>query len=347
MPGDSPIAVRLAEASDGTAWDDYVDAHPSASIYHRFVWRSIIDEVFQRQTYFFLATSGEQIVGVLPLVRLKSLVFGDFLVSMPYVNYGGILADDENTVESLLEACCSLAECLEVDHVELRHTSETCKLEVRNDKISMRLDLPDSAETLWKAIGSKLRSQVKRPLREGASAVNGGEELLDEFYSVFSAKYRDLGVPVYPKRWFSTLLRELADAARVFVVRIDSRPVAASVVIRYRDVLEVPWASSLRAADRFSVNMQLYWNMFAYAIESGCNEFDFGRSTEGSGTHRFKKQWGASPRQLYWHYWLKHGGELPRLNLDNSKYRLAAGIWRRMPLWLTNQVGPRVVRNLP
>lgn len=347
MGDDARPGIRVAGSDDLPAWDRFVAGHPEATAYHRSVWQRIVHRVFRRETYYLSAWDGDEISGVLPLVRLKSIAFGDFLVSMPYVNYGGLLADDPATAEALLEECVRLAESLRVDHVELRHTVDRAAFQSRTDKVSMRLDLGDSAEALWSGLGSKLRAQVRRPLREGAGTVDGGAELLDAFYAVFSAKYRDLGVPVYPKRWFGTILEELGDDARLFVVRIGSKPVAASFVIRHRGVLEVPWASSLREADRFSVNMHLYWNMLEYAFALDCGTFDFGRSSAESGTYRFKKQWGAEPVQLYWHYWLKGAGELPQLNLDNARFRLAANIWRRMPVWMANQLGPQIVKNLP
>src|SRR5690606_23532319 len=147
--------------------------------------------------------------------------------------------------------------------------------------------------------------------------------------------------------WFRGVLERFADAARVFVVRVDGHAVAASIVLGWRERLEVPWAASLRAADRYGVNMFLYWSMLKYAEEAGYRVFDFGRSTRDSGTFRFKKQWGAEPVQLCWHYWMRDGGEPPQLNAHNPRYRAAVAMWRRLPVWAANVLGPRLVKNLP
>jgi hypothetical protein len=75
--------------------------------------------------------------------------------------------------------------------------------------------------------------------------------------------------------------------------------------------------------------------------------FDFGRSTAGESTYRFKEQWGARPRQLYWHYWLAHDGKIPQVNPANPKYQLAIRVWQQMPLAVTKWLGPRIVKYIP
>lgn len=341
------VKIELVDASQMASWDNYVANHSAATVYHLSGWREIIESVFSRETFYFAAKSESVIVGVLPVIRLRSFAFGDFLISMPYVNYGGILCDSDEVGRELIHSCCSLADSLGVGHVELRHTGDCSHLQCRTDKVSMRLALPGNSDDLWGQLGSKLRAQIKRPLREGVVCEIGGVELVDHFYDVFSTKYRDLGVPVYPRKWFEAILRKFPDESRIVLIRLSGKAVAASVVIGFKGSLEVPWASSIRAADRIGANMYLYWNMLKYATDHGYKIFDFGRSSEDSGTYRFKKQWGAKPVQLYWHYWLQGQRKIPQLNLGSSKYRIAAAVWRKLPLPVTNFIGPRIVKNLP
>lgn len=347
MLPDTGMSVSVIDAPRMDDWDRFVCRQPAASVYHLAAWRDVITSVFGRETYYLAAEDQGVLSGILPLVRLKSLVFGDFLVSLPYVNYGGVLADSSSAARELLRRACGLADELGVAHAEFRHSMNSFDLPVRTDKVAMQLHLPGDKEVLWKNLGAKLRAQVKRPLREGAVCRVGGEELVEEFYAVFAVKYRDLGVPVYPLRWFRAVLRAFPGLTRVFVVKVGRVPVAASIVIGFNGMLEVPWASSLRVADRYGVNMYLYWQMLEFADEQGYATFDFGRSTWDSGTFRFKKQWGAQPVQLYWHYWLRDAAHIPQLSPANPKYQAATAIWRRLPLWMTNRLGPRIVKNLP
>lgn len=347
LQAEPPVRVRAADPSGFTAWDAYVRAREHAAVYHLAGWRNVIKSVFGRDTHYLLAERDGRICGVLPMVRLKSLAFGDFLVSMPYVNYGGVLADDPLACAELLDAAASLAGRLGVDHVELRHLVDCAEWPKRDDKVSMHLELCGNADALWKQLGSKRRAQIKRSTKEGARAEIGGLELVDDFYAVFSVKYRDLGTPVYPMSWFVAVLQAFPDLTRIFIVRVGGRPVAASLVIGFNGILEVPWAATLREADRYAVNMYLYWSMLKFAEDGGYQFFDFGRSTRDSGTYRFKKQWGAEPVQHYWHYWLHDSGDIPVLNPSNPKAAAAVALWKRLPVWMANRLGPHIVKNLP
>ncbi|WP_116348508.1 GNAT family N-acetyltransferase [Alkalilimnicola ehrlichii] len=211
----------------------------------------------------------------------------------------------------------------------------------------MELLLPDDPAPLWSDIGSKLRAQIKRPRREGVTVDAGGANLLAAFYSVFARNMRDLGTPVYPKRFFLRILELFPDQAFIVTVKHRGRPVAAAFLLGWQDRLEIPWASSIREYNRIGVNMLLYWEALCAAIERGYRCFDFGRSSVDSGTYRFKRQWGARPVPLYWYYWLPPGKSLPNLTPDNPKYQLAIRLWQRLPVAVTNLLGPSLVKNLP
>lgn len=341
--------MALADDANAVAWDTYVAGHGSASLYHQYRWRGLIRDLFGHPSDYFMASDeAGRMVGVLPTVRLSSRLFGNFLVSMPYFNYGGVLADDPLATAALLERAAARARQLGVSHLELRHVrGQTQDWARRTDKVCMHLALPGDEEQLLKNIGSKLRAQVKRPLKEGAQVIHGGAELIPDFYAVFSRNMRDLGTPVYGRRLFERIAADWSSNTRLVVVRVGDKPVAAGFLLRWRDTMEVPWASSLREYNRYSVNMLLYAEMLGQAIREGCAVFDFGRSTIDAGTHRFKQQWGAKPVPLTWEYWLPEGGRLPQLRPDAPKFRLAVRAWQRLPLAVANWLGPAIVKNLP
>jgi FemAB-related protein (PEP-CTERM system-associated) len=280
-------------------------------------------------------------------VRQKSLLFGDFLVSLPFLNYGGILADSDAVGLAIMRKAIELAESLGVSHIELRESQERTGLPSRTEKVSMQLKLPATTEELGKSLGSKMRSQIRRPLRENPKISVGSIELVDRFYRIFSRNMRDLGTPVYPKSMFVEIMRRFPDESNIVLIEISGRPAAAAFLLHFRDTTEVPWASTNREFNALSVNMLLYWELLNIAIGRGTKVFDFGRSTIHSGTYRFKKQWGAQPVQLCWNYWIKDGGVLPHINPDNPKYSLAISVWKRLPLPFSRLIGPLLVRNLP
>ena len=213
------------------SWDEYVKTK-QASIYHDSRWAALIKKVFGHDSYYLMATENEKVVGVLPLVQLKSFMFGNFLVSMPYFNYGGIVADTDKISSLLLQSAHDLYKELNCSHIEMRfNAKQATHLPERTDKVTMLLELPDKDEILWQAIGSKRRAQVKRPIREGVEFLTGRVELVDDFYSVFANNMRDLGTPVYSKEFFKEILKTFKKDSFIAVVKLNGEAVGAGFLI--------------------------------------------------------------------------------------------------------------------
>lgn len=342
--------IRSFEAKDKTQWNRYVMGADASSCYHLIGWKDVIEKSLGNKTYYLLAEdSNNTIIGILPLVHLKSVLFGNYMVSIPYFNYGGVCGDSDEICGQLFNKAVNIAQEQDTRHIEFRHTHHINNMfKEKTSKVSMRLELPSESEQLLKSLPSKLRSQIRRPTKEGMYSKIGKEEELDSFYTVFSINMRDLGTPVYSKEFFRDILTTFPDAASICTVYAkDGNPAASGFLIGFKEMLEIPWASSLRRYNRQSPNMLLYWESLKFACENGYKQFDFGRSTPGEGTYKFKKQWGAKPLQLYWHYWLKNGRAMPELNPHNPKYKMAINIWQNLPVWLTKIIGPTIVKNLP
>lgn len=338
-------------ASPGDDWDDFVRARPSASIYMLSGWASLAREVFGHEVYFLEArTAQRQLVGVLPLVRQKSLLFGDFLTSVPFFNYGGALADTPGHRQVLMEQARALAQNLGCRYLEFRDTQpQPGRWRVRTDKVALVLDLPPDFAALAKQLGAKLRSQVKRAEREAPTVRQGGLELLDDFYGVFCRTMRDLGTPVYPRRFFAAILERFPRECLLVMVYRHGQPAAGGFLVLANGHSEIPWAACRDDAKAAGFNMRLYWEVLRAATERGCRQFDFGRSTADSGTYKFKLQWGAKPVQLYWHRWEKGEAvsEAPRPVSEGRLMRRATEIWKRLPLGVANTLGPLVSPSLP
>jgi serine/alanine adding enzyme len=344
------MVISLFTEKDRERWNNFVMSAGNSSCYHLTGWKNVIERSFGHKSYYLLAEDMENKVrGILPLVQLKSALFGNFIISLPYFNYGGICSDNEEISNILLTEASGIASEKNVEHIELRHAHLISNgLPVKTSKISMRLELPQKAEELFNSFSSKLRSQIKRPEKVGMYVKSGREEELESFYDVFSTNMRDLGTPVYSKEFFNNILKEFPETTRINTVYTKmGDPVASGFLVGFKEILEIPWASSLRNYNQHSPNMLLYWSVLKFACENGYKVFDFGRSTTGEGTCKFKEQWGAKPIQLYWHYWMRDGGPLPEINPKNPKYQLAIKIWQKLPVSLTRFLGPRIVKNLP
>lgn len=331
-------------------WDKYVRQHNKATVYHLTIWQQIITQCFGHDCYYLFAENSDgKICGVLPIVHINSILFGNNFYSLPFFNYGSALADNEQIKSKLVKESIKLAEAKRTDYLQIRENSkvEALDLDFSENKVNMLLQLPDTTDELGKSIGSKRRSQIKRPIREGVTHKFGKLELLDDFYEVFCINMRDLGTPVYSKSFFKKILNSLPENSLICVVYWQNKPVSAGFLLHHNSQMEIPWASTVRYANKISVNMYLYWQILSYAIEHKFKVFDFGRSTVNAGTYKFKKQWGAEPEQCYWYHWVPKGKELPNLSPSNSKFEAAIKIWQKLPLSFTKLIGPPIVKNLP
>jgi serine/alanine adding enzyme len=345
-PSGGPIVVtdQIAESE----WDAFVASHPDATGYHAWAWRRVFEQAFGHETCYLAARRDGEVAGILPLVAFRSWLFGRFMVSLPFVNYGGVLALDEAAVDALVAAASRAASARGCRHLELRHTSRRLpQLPVKQHKVGMLLALAADATKAWEQLDRKVRNQVRKAQKSELVSVVGGRELLDEFYAIFAVNMRDLGTPVYSRTFFARVLEEFPEAARVHVVRQGTTPVAAGITFAHRRTIEVPWASSLKAYRALCPNNLLYWSIIEHAVGGGFQTLDFGRSTPNEGTFEFKRQWGAEPTPLFWEYALVSAESMPDQSPANPKFKSAIELWKRLPVPVATAIGPHIVRSIP
>ncbi len=341
-----PIA-RVVATDDVAAWDAFVSAQAGSTMCHRSGWRDVMGDVLGHETSLLVALdSAGAWRGVLPLVRVRS-VLGRYLVSIPFMNDGGPLGDDE-AKSSLAEYAVDEARRTRAKLMELRSRDPVPgPVRPSERKIAVHLTLPESVEKLWSStFKAKLRSQIRRPTKEGMVARSGHGEL-DAFYHVFARNMRDLGTPVLPRAFFTKLEQVFGnDVSFTAVYTAQGAPAAAACCLTWKEEVEVTWASSLRELNHLSPNMLLYANLMEQAIGRGSRVFNFGRSTPGSPTHKFKLQWGGEDRPLAWPSW-SPSGAASTPSPDRPVFRVATAVWRRLPMPIANRVGPLLSRHLP
>lgn len=327
-------------------WDSFVRRQPGWTSFHLHAWKPLIEELYGHECpYMACRAEDGQITGVLPLVRVKSVVFGHFLVSMPFVNYGGPLGDPAAVTE-LCRAARVLASSSSVKLLELRSRGEiAADMPVSHRKITVVLDLPSDVETLRKQIGAKLRSQVKRPVKEGV-VVRFGADQVDPFFEVYARHMRDLGTPAQPRSLFRAIADRFGDEAWFGCAWLGNMPIAGGAGFRWDSEFEMTWASSLYSHNKYSPNMLLYFEFMAKAIADGATIFNFGRCSPDSGTHRFKKQWGSRDEQLWW-YQQSRTADAKTPSPDDGMYSLGPRVWKRLPVGIAQIVGPHIVRFIP
>lgn len=336
--------VEATEASAAT-WNAFVEAHPHGSTFHRWEWRSVYREVYRHESPYLMAYAGTDLCGVLPLVRVKSLIFGHYLVSLPFVSYGGPLGDAD-AERALTARAAELAQGAKLLEIRSRQPIETSLTPV-NRKITVVLDLvPNDYDATFKKFDSKLRSQVRRGDKEGV-VVRFGREHAAAYHRVFAEHMRDLGSPAHGLRFFERLADALGERAWIGVAYLGEEPVAAGFAIENGTEVEISWASALRRHQKLSPNMTLYGAFIKRTCERGFSAFNFGRCTEGSGTHKFKKQWGARDESLPWYMLHSTTGASAPPTPDQGAFGLAVKVWQRLPLAVTMPLGAQLIGGIP
>jgi FemAB-related protein (PEP-CTERM system-associated) len=331
-------ACRFAPG-DGIAWDEYVTRCPQAGFYHRSGWARVIERSYGHPPAYLWAREGSTVRGVLPLVLFRGALGGRTLVSLPFLDEGGLRADDAESTRELWEAALALARQHRASAVELRQGAPSgLGLTPLGSKVSIMLELIADPEAMWKGLDAKVRNQVRKATSSGLTPAWCGVEGLDDFYQVFARNMRDLGSPVHARGFFAAMLEEFAGDARLLLVRDGQRAVAGAVCVVFRDTVMVPWASSLREWRSRCPSNLLYWEVIRAACDKGLRWLDFGRSSPGGGTYRFKMQWGGKGRRLHWEVDPRQRASL--IDSDDPKYRWMIRVWQQLPIPVTTLVGP-------
>lgn len=342
-PHDGGMKVELCSEGGREGWDAFVRSQPDGSHYQLFGWKQVIERTYGHDCPYLHITRDGVTRGILPLCKVTSRVFGRSLTSLPYLDSAGVETPHEEVREALLARAFEICHEQSLDYLEVRQTHPLAgEFRVDTRKVSLTMELQGDTGRQWEALPSERRNRVRKAQKAGLRPELGGAALLPEFYRVWSQNMRDLGSPAHSLRWFEHVLENFADSAHLLLIRGEQGAVGAALLLRYNDMMSVPWVSSLRAAFAHHPNDLLYWSSIEIALGQGCRSFDFGRSTEGSGNYTYKMRWGATARSLYWHYGGRRGKKPALPDADDQRFRLATWLWKRLPVKLANRIGPGI-----
>jgi FemAB-related protein (PEP-CTERM system-associated) len=351
-------------------WDDFVMHSETASFFHLIGWKDAIEKVFKHKPHYLMAIRGEKVCGILPLFEMKSRLFGHALVSVPFGVYGGISSIDGDSYDLLRSSAENLANLIGVDYLEVRQTDAVVTGSNTNvDRapstlpvnangrdnpywlskdlyVTFQRPILETVDENFGAIPRKQRRMIRQGMAHGLSSEVVGAESLERFYSIYARNVRDLGSPVYPLSFFKELMENFKDSF-ILSVRKDGKMVAGVLTFVFKDTLMPYYGGGLREYFKYAINDFMYWELMKYGCERGYGCFDFGRSKRDTGSYHFKRHWGFEPEELNYLYYLIKAKSMPNVSPVNPKYRLSIHVWKRLPLRLTNWLGPKLVRGIP
>lgn len=342
----SDVIVRPFVDSDAARWNEFVFASPDATFFHRVEWRDLMQRIFRHRTHYWLAERGREIVAVLPLVEVKSALFGHALTSLPFAVYGGVAGNDAEAVYALEAAAEELAQKVGVQHLEYRNLHERHSEWPKQDLyVTFRKEIQADDEANMQAIPRKQRAMVRKGIKNGLrSAV---DDSADRFFALYSDNVLRHGTPALPKKFFEALLQVFGKDCDIMTVTTDDgKPLSSVLTFYFRDEILPYYAGDDVAARDLAANDFKYWELMRHAALRGCRIFDYGRSKVGTGPYHFKKNWGFEPVPLSYEYRLFKRDSVPQNNPMNPKYRAFIALWKRLPLGVANWLGPVLVRNL-
>ncbi len=343
-----PIAIRTLDDASAPAWDAFVNAMPEGTFCHRAAWARVIQHAFGHRTFFSYAEQDGAITGILPLAQVKTPLFGNTLISSPFCVYGGPLAADSDSAAALEAHAETLLRNTRAGAVELRDRQPMAAdggWVGRPDLyVTFRKSIEADHDRNLKAIPRKQRAMVRKGIQYGLTSVCHRDTAV--LHRVYAESVRNLGTPVFSRRYFDILLDAFGDAADVVTILDDGQPIASVMNFYFREEVLPYYGGGTAQARQRAGNDFMYWEVMRRAADRGYRLFDFGRSKIGTGAHAFKHNWGFTPAPLHYRYRLAPGAAIPDHNPLNPKYRLFIAAWKRLPLPVANLLGPHIVRGL-
>lgn len=337
--------VRQLDASRVADWDAFVEACPQATFFHRAGWSEVMARAFGHKTHFLFAERDGRIEGVLPLGHVKSRLFGNALISSPFCVYGGIVATSTVAAIALQEAAQSLATRLGVEYLEFRNIESRNPGWARKDLyVRFRKTIDPDPEANMLAIPRKQRAMVRKGMKAGL--VSETDPGIDRLYAAYSESVRNLGTPVFGRRYFEILQEVFGADCEILTITLNGALISSVMSFYFRDEVLPYYGGGTAAARSVQGNDFMYWELMRRSCERGFKWFDYGRSKEGTGSYHFKKNWGFEPEPLYYEYWLVKAAAMPNVSPTNPKYRLFIETWKRLPLPVTRLLGPWIARSL-
>lgn len=338
------VAVLTLNDERIAEWDKFVKSCSDGSFFHLAGWQQVLADL-GHQGFYLYATHRQKIVGVLPLARVKSRLFGDALVSTPFCVYGGALGSDE--VKRLLEqSAMTLANQLGVHHLELRYRQpQNNQLTTRIQHATFQCPLAENDAEILAGIKKKQRAVIRQSLNQQLSYTLDNE--IDDFYQTYSTSVRNLGTPVFSRKYFQSLQNVFGDDAEILTVRKNGKPVSSVLSFYYQGQVLPYYGGGISDARDLKSNDFMYYQLMCHAkADKDCGSFDFGRSKLESGAYSYKKHWGMVPQELHYQYQLVNAKALPNLSPNNPKYQLFIKLWQRLPLKVSQWLGPTLSRYL-
>lgn len=331
-------------------WDEFVESHPAGTPYHLSFWLRTICDTYGFEPLLYLdSDANRDITGIFPLFSVKGFIRGSHLVSLPFSDYGGPLFQDKLRETEILKKVIDL-HSTNVKYIEIRGPVPNDTPFFSHNYYKRHLiDLSADLSSLRRKINKRtIQYSIRKAEKMGIVISEENNQYgIAEFYRLNMLTRKKHGVPGQSKKFFENLLRHLFASGHAFLLLAlyDSKPVAGSLFLRSGKGIHYKYnASDPAYLGRTTPNHLLTWHAVRQGHEAGYKYMDFGRtSPDNTGLMRYKKMWGADERDVTYNYYPEIQGAS---STEESSwiYQKFTSIWRCLPNWVTEKLGPVIYR---
>ena len=329
-------------------WDDYVWESPTASHFHLGGWKAVLEAAFDLKPHYLLVKDDDRIRGILPLIPVSSRLTGRYVTSMP----GGLIAADEETADTLIQAAIEFVKSVQAKYLILRDSYrkwDSPGLVTNEGLCTLMVELNEDPEKLWYGVNRRVRQSVKIAYRADLEVIQG-QNYLDNYYPIYSRALQERGTPTQGLSFFESLMREFSSIFNIMVICRDQQILGGGFVALFKDTIYNTWGGMPRQHYDLQTNYILIWETLKFGCENGYQWVDLGRSEWDSGVFNFKKKWMGRPKPLYQQYYLNGISNPPAVGnqrADDFQYRFFTGMWKHLPLPLTEILGTQIRKRMP
>lgn len=358
------IDVNVLDSDKADEWNNLVERNPFASAYHLWEWGEVLCSTYGYQRYYLATTKNNDITGVLPLIHVKSKLFGNRLISLPFCEYGGLLLDvglkNEETsqiVEALLDATDNLARTVGVEYVEIRSPG----ISVTRDSLYVQgydnfqryvtfgVDLLKELEDLWSNLHKKTRNAVRKAMKSQVDVEDVREvEQLKAYYRLYLETQKRHGSPPHGYKFFKKLydVFHVKGKLHVLLAAYRGEPIGGIIVFHHNQTIF--WWNNVTDTKHRTLNPTnlLLWNTIEWGVKNGYRTLDLGRTRKKTTIYRFKSGWAGQEMYLqdYVHFLDSEKRELP--DPEQRRYEYLSKVWSFIPISLAKKIGPKILSGI-
>lgn len=358
------VEVTILDASNANKWDKLVEKTSNSSVYHLWDWGEALSSAYGYQRYYLAAIQKSTIIGGLPLIHVKSWLFDDKLISLPFCEYGGPLVNselsDEETrqvIKSLLNATDKLARTLHVKYVQIRKPTAMIVEGVMNTQgytnfqryVTFQTDLTRELDEIWANVHKPKRKAVRKALKSGvvAKEIERAEQL-KTYYMLYLKDMKRQGSPPHKYKFFKRLYNAFFFKGRmkILLTEYKGKLIGGRIsfcygkrIFNWNNVVDTKYRS-------LNPNSLLLWNIIEWGVENGYHKLDFGRTRKGTTIYDFKRDWGGRETYLPEYVFFMDSRKRDLPDPKQRKYEYLSKMWLLMPISLTMKIGPKIRANI-